>query len=284
MDSEKDKKVDIIILNYNGKHDTLECLRSLKGVNYSGYRITVVDNGSADGSADAIAKEYPDANLIRSKENLRFGGGNNLAMKKSLEEGFEYVLLLNNDTVVESDFLSQLVKMAESDDSIGMTGPKMYYYDHHTVIWFAGGYVNMNIARMRHYGIGEIESGKHGKVKEVNFLNGACLLIKRKVLEDIGLFDEDFYLYGEDVDLNLRASKAGYKLMYQPRARIFHKVSRSSPPVKKLFYRYDSWVRLIRKHTPVYFRPLQYAYLIGEFIPLVFGFLRRQLRFSRSDA
>ena len=221
-------------------------------------------------------------NLIRSDENLRFGGGNNLALKRTLAEGFDYALLMNNDTVVESDFLTQLVNLAEADDKIGMTGPKMYYYKPDNVIWFAGGKVNMTFARMRHYGIGEVEKGQHGKIREVNFLNGACVLIKRKLLEDIGLFDEDFFLYGEDLDLCLRAYKKGYKLMYQPRARIYHKVSRSSSPLKKLVYRYQSWLRLMRKHTPFYVRPLQYANLIGEFIPLVIGYLLRKIRFHKS--
>lgn len=277
----KQKRVDIIILNYNGRDDTIECLESLREIDYQAHRITLIDNGSIDGTAEAVAELFPQVNLIRSEENLRFAGGNNLAFEKTLEEGFDYALMLNNDTVVESDFLTEMVETAESNPEIGLVGAKMYYYDHPNVIWFAGGRANIFLARMRHIGIGETDRGQYEEPKEMDFLNGACLLVRCEVLKDIGLLDEDFFLYGEDFDLCLRAVKKGYKLYYQPRARIRHKVSRSTPHLKKLLYRYQSWIRLIRKHTPFYWWPLQYANLVCEFIPLVTGFIYRKIRFSR---
>lgn len=274
--------VDIIILNYNGKEDTLECLESLQYLDYDNVRLTLVDNGSSDGTVDAVAAKYPEVNLIKSPENLRFAGGNNLALQNTIDENFDYALLLNNDTTVKSDFLNKLVEAAESDPAIGLAAGKMYYYDHPNTIWFAGGKSNVHFAFMRHIGIGKEDDGSFDDIREVTFLNGACLLIKCDALKRIGLLDEEFFLYGEDLDFGIRAQKAGFKLHYQPDSIIWHKISKSTPPVKKLMYRYKSWVLLIRKHTSIYWRPLQYGNLFLEFIPLVIGFCLRKLRFRKT--
>jgi GT2 family glycosyltransferase len=276
-------KVDIIILNYNGKEDTLECLRSLQALEYDNVRLTLVDNGSSDGSAIAVEENFPEVNLIKSRENLRFAGGNNLALKKSIDEDFDYALLLNNDTTVKQDFLSKLVETAEPDPDIGLTAGKMYYYDFPDTLWFAGGKANVKFAYMRHFGIGKKDDGTFDNACTVSFLNGACLLIKIDVLKQIGLLDEDFFLYGEDLDFCIRAQKAGFKLYYQPDSVIWHKVSKSTPPIKKLIYRYKSWILLIRKHTHFCWRPFQYGNLIIEFIPLVIGYCFRKLRFIKTN-
>lgn len=273
-------RVDIIILTWNGLEDTVECLESLRSIDYPQYRITLVDNASTDGTRETVRERFPDVNYIYSDTNLRFAGGNNLALRRTLDEGFDFALLLNNDTVVEPAFLSRMVETALSDPAVGMVGAKIHYYDYPDTIWFAGGRVNMKIARMRHRGIGKIDDGRFDEPCESNFLNGACLLIRCGLLRKIGLLDETFFLYGEDLDLCLRAMEAGYKLYYQPQARIKHKVSRSSPPVKKLQYRYQSWLLLVKKHTPIYWRPLQYLNLMGEFIPLVIGFISRKMKFA----
>ncbi len=272
-------KVDIVILTYNGRQDTIECLKSLRKLDYSEYRITVVDNGSSDGAADEVAEKFPEVNLIRSPENLRFAGGNNLALKRTLEEDFEYALLLNNDTILEPDFLTHLVDTAESNPNIGLVAPKMRYFDPPDTIWFGGGRMKVRLARMRHIGIGKKDDGSYDAPGEMSFLNGACLLVKCEVFRKIGLLDEGFFLYGEDQDLCIRAVQAGYKLYYQPKAVIHHKVSRSTPTYRKLQYRYQSWFRLIKKHTSILWRPLQYGNLILEFIPLTVGFFLRKLKF-----
>ena len=273
-------KVDIVILTYNGLNDTSECLDSLRSLDYPSYRITVVDNNSQDGSRDILPARFPQVNYIYSDTNLRFAGGNNLALRKTLQENFQYALLLNNDTVVEPDFLSKMVELAEAKAEIGMVGAKMYYYHHPDIIWFAGGKADMRIARMRHLGIGKADQGQFDQIRPVDFLNGACVLIRCEILREIGLFDESFYLYGEDLDLCLRATKAGYQLYFQPAARIKHKVSRSTPPARKLIYRYQSWMKLIKKHTKIYWRPLQYTNLFLEFIPLTIAFILRKVKFT----
>lgn len=272
-------RVDIIILTYNGRVDTLECLESLKRIDYEEYRVTVVDNGSSDGAAEVVAEKFPEIDLIRLERNLRFAGGNNLALRRTIEEEFDYALLLNNDTVVEPDFLRRLVELAESNPGAGLAAPKMRYFEPSDTIWFAGGKMNVRLARMRHIGIGKKDLGQFEAPAEMTFLSGACLLIKRGVLLNIGLLDEDFFLYGEDQDYCFRALNAGWRLLYQPQAVIYHKVSRSTPTCKKLIFRYRSWLLLMKKHTSVFWRPLQFANLILEFIPLMMGFLLRKIRF-----
>ena len=275
-------KVEIIILNYNGRDDTIECLESLDRITYENFHITIIDNGSADNLGPVVREKFSGVRYIYSPENLRFAGGNNLALRKALEESCDYVLLLNNDTVAEPDFLDKLVETGESSGEIGLVGAKMYYYDPPNVIWFAGGKMDVRFAYMRHLGIGQKDDGSLDTPQEMTFLNGACLLIKSEVLRKAGLLDEDYFLYGEDQDYCLRAQRAGFRLYYQPAARIRHKVSRSTPAFRKLIFRYRSWFTLIRKHTPLYWRPLQYGNLIAEFIPLAIGYLKRKAVFRDS--
>ncbi|MBC8278926.1 MAG: glycosyltransferase family 2 protein [FCB group bacterium] len=276
-------KVKIVILNYNGRDDTLECLESLEKVSYENFHTTIIDNGSTDNLGPAIREKFPQVQYLYSPANLRFAGGNNLALRNALEEGYDYVLLLNNDTVVEPDFLTKMVETGDSSAEIGLVGAKMFYYDPPDVIWFAGGVMDVRFAYMRHLGIGQKDDGSFDTPQEMTFLNGACLLIKSAVLRQVGLLDEDYFLYGEDQDYCIRAQRTGYKLFYQPAARIRHKVSRSTPAFRKLIFRYRSWFTLIRKHTPFYWRPVQYGHLIAEFIPLVFGYLKRKAVFKDSQ-
>lgn len=274
-------RVEIIILNYNGREDTRECLHSLESLDYPNYHITIIDNGSQDGLGELVKRDFPQVRYIYSPVNLRFAGGNNLAIKQAMAEGFDYVLLLNNDTVVDRSFLKFLVEAIQASGEFGLGAPKMYYFNPTDVIWFAGGMIDIKRAYLRHFGIGQKDDGQFDKVKEVSFLNGACLLIKAEVVAKIGMLDEDYFLYGEDVDFCLRARKAGYRLVYEPRAKIWHKISRSTPQLRKLVYRYKSWFTLMRKHSPIYWRPVQIANLLFEFIPLVVTFLKRKAKFAR---
>ncbi len=264
-------KTAIIIVNWNRKDDTLECLASLQRILYPNSRIILVDNGSTDGSADAVAERFPDVHLIRSQTNLRFAGGNNLGLREVLRADDDYALLLNNDTIVAPDFLDRLVEAAEEDEHIGMAGPKILYYDRREVIWFAGGVIRPAWGYVRHFGLRCVDDGRFDRRREVSFLTGCCLLIRRRVLEDIGLLDEGFYLYSEDADYCLRARKAGYRLIYQPEARVYHKVSRSAggaySPAKWL-RRYQSLLRLVLKHGSPVTLPLFILNLAWELISL----------------
>lgn len=277
-DDGKRPSVNIIVLNFNRRDDTLECLQSLQNLDYSNFKVTLVDNGSSDGTVNAVESRFPHVRIIALPENLRFAGGNNAALKKTMEEDFDYALLLNNDTVVDNGFLYEMIAIAEYSPHIGLVCPKIYYFNPPDVIWFAGGKINLNLAYARHIGIGRIDRGQFDEPREVGWLSGACLLIKREVLDKVGLLDEGFFLYTEDVDYSLRVKKAGYSLCYAPKARVWHKVTRSTSTWRKHILRVKGWLRLLGKHSPGYLRPLQWSFLAAEIIPLALGFVLRKAR------
>ena len=267
-----DPSVSIIILNWNGWSDTIECLESIYQLNYSNYRVIVVDNNSSDDSVQKINDyamgklevksnffkynptnkpikiisdgEYSELEknstinkqliLIKNDDNYGFAKGNNIGIDFALKNlNPTYILLLNNDTVVDKDFLKILVQEGENDPAIGLLGPKMYYYDNPNVIWCIGGKIDWKLARGLHVGINETDTGQYDEKMNFDYINGSAILIKRRVLDEIGLLDEKFFLYFEETDLALRASKKGYNSTYIPNAKIWHKVSKSGGGIKK---------------------------------------------------
>ena len=217
--------VEIIILNWNGKDDTLECLRSLSKITYKNKIITVVDNASTDGSIKAIEEEFPKLNMIENDRNLRYAGGNNIAIRNGLKGEASLFLILNNDTIVKENFLDFLVKAAESDQNIGIVVPKIYYHEEMGKIWYAGGFVNFVTGNIYHRGLRKTDGEGFDESGEVDYATGCCMLIKREVFENIGLLDERYFIYGEDVDFSFRTQKAGYKVMFEPQSFIWHKVT-----------------------------------------------------------
>src|SRR3989338_7606720 len=189
----KHPKIAIVILNWNGKTDTKECLNSLKNITYPNYEIILVDNGSVDGSVEMLEKEHPEIMLIKNKENLGFTGGNNVGIKKALEHNADYVLLLNNDTIVEPDFLGTMVGVAEQDASIGIIGPKIYYYSLPYVIWSAGGKYISFLGKARTNGINQTDGPEYNVQKKVSWVTGCAMMIKREVFEKIGLLKEQYF-------------------------------------------------------------------------------------------
>lgn len=220
--------VYIVVLTWNGKTDTIECLNSLKKIDYPNYKILVVDNASEDGTSEIVRSEFPEIELIINKENLRFAGGNNVGIYYSLQRKSDYILLLNNDTIVDRSFLSQLIESAETNPKIGIVGPKIYFYSEPKRIWYAGGKIEWWKGWISHVGIREIDNGKYETVRETDFITGCCMLIKREVVESIGKLDERYYIYGEDVDYCIRAKAVGYNILFQPKAIIWHKLSVST--------------------------------------------------------
>jgi len=220
--------VYIIVLNWNGKDDTLECLRSLQNIDYKNYKILVVDNASEDGSVGAIQSEFPNIEILVNANNLRFAGGNNVGIKYGLQHDADYILLLNNDTAVDGRFLSSLIHCINETKDAGIAGAKIFYFFDKRRIWYAGGNLNFATGSFKHRGIRQRESELYNAVEEVDYITGCCMLIKREVIERVGMLDESYFIYGEDADYCLRAKNAGYKLMYIPSAIVYHKVSVSS--------------------------------------------------------
>ncbi len=230
------KTVFIIILHWNGTRDTLECLESLSQLQTTNYKLQtiVVDNGSkeefrVEGKGERVE-------IIRNKENLGFAGGNNVGINYALRNGAEYVIILNNDTVVDKNLVNELVKVAESDKKIGMVAPKIYFapsFEFHKdrykkedlgkVIWYAGGIVDWENVVGRHRGVDDVDGGQYEKEEETDFASGCCMMIKRSVFERIGMLDNKYFLYYEDSDFSLRAKKAGFKIVFNPRAVLWHK-------------------------------------------------------------
>ncbi len=223
-------KVFIIIINFNGWKDTQECLASLDKVNYDNFEIVLVDNASKERPQEADLKEFPNLKILYqfNKENLGFAGGNNQGIKIALSKGADYILLLNNDTVVASDFLSELVKEGEEDSKNGILGPLIYFYDRKDVIWSAGGRINKRFYRGELIGYQEEDKNQYQATEQVDYISGTCLLIKREVIEKIGLLSEDYFLYYEDTDWCQRAKLAGWRCLFVPSSKIYHKISSST--------------------------------------------------------
>jgi GT2 family glycosyltransferase len=220
--------VFIVIVNWNGRDITRDCLQSLSRISYENVRTIVVDNGSVDGSVESIREQFPNATLLEMNANLRFAGGTNAGIRHGLEHGAELFLLLNNDTTVDPGFLSAMVDRMTSSVTIGMVAPKIYYHSEPNRIWFAGGALSMWTGTMRHIGIREIDRGHHDTAQEIEYATGCCILARREVVQKIGLLDESYSMYTEDADWSMRARRAGYTIMYEPKARVWHKLSVSA--------------------------------------------------------
>ena len=231
-------KVYIIIINWNGLTDTLECLESVFGLDYPVFQVIVVDNGSSDSSVEKIRMRYPHVILIESDKNLGFTGGNNLGMRHALEHNADYVWLLNNDTVVESNALTRLVDDAETSDDIAAASPVINCYLDKKRKQFAGSYVNWANLQIlypdRMYKAGD-DYRYHGP--DV-CLWGTALLIKRKTLEKIGLLDDRYFAYWEDTEYSLRVIKNGLRNVISYDSIIYHKspIDSSSLPKGKHYY------------------------------------------------
>ena len=224
--------VYIIVLNYNRKDDTLDCLDSLYKMDFPNFRVVMVDNGSKDGTALAVMESYPHAHVIENRRNLMFSEGNNVGIRAALAEGADYVMLLNNDTVVAPDMLSKMVGAMKAHPEAGMAGPMIYYYPPKDgapeLIWYAGGIVKLWQGLTAHRGIRERDTGQYNEVEYTDYVTGCALLATRECLEKVGLLDPSYYIYAEDADLTMRACLAGFKLLFVPNAKMWHKVSSST--------------------------------------------------------
>ncbi len=246
-------KVIITILNFNKCMDTIECIDSLEKINYPNYEIVLVDNGSKDNSAELFKAKYssnPKITLLINNNNLGFTGGNNLAIRHFIKGGVDYFLLLNNDTVVEPGFLTQLVNVAEADDKIGIVGPKIYKFGSNDILFCAGTKTIPFFGQPFLRGNGKKDDGRYDKVKAVDYISGTALLIKKNVIERIGLLDEKFFAYFEDWDWCIRARKHGFKCVYVPDAILWHKGSSTIGFKSPLYYYYMTRNRILfaRKH------------------------------------
>lgn len=223
-------RVSIVVLSYNGRSLTLDCIRSLLATTYHPQRIIVVDNASSDGSVSAIheafAQEIAHGNIdvIVNSANLGFAAGNNIGIERAMRLGTDAVLLLNNDTIVAPDLLERLVETLYSQPQAGIVGPMIYYFDPADRIWFAGTEVLLYRGLSRHRGIRQKDTGQFS-LSECDAVTGCAMFIRAEVIRTIGLLDTRYPLYSEDTDYCMRARQAGYRMYLQPSAKVWHKIS-----------------------------------------------------------
>lgn len=246
-------------MNWNGNTDTRECLMSLENLKSqtSDFNIILVDNASQDNSVKDVQKEFPTVDIIRNNENLGFTGGNNIGIKRALDQGADLVWLLNNDTTIDKIALQALVGSFD-DVRVGIAGSKIYFSpgrefhknrykksEQGNVLWYAGGVIDWQNMYASHRGTDEIDNGQYDIAEETPFVTGCSMMVKREVFEKVGLLDEKFFAYLEDLDFCLRAKQAGYKLIYVPRSIIWHKNAGSSGVGSQLHQYYMTRNRLL---------------------------------------
>lgn len=235
------KKVFISILHFNTKKETDECLRSLEKVDKKNIELitVLIDNASKEKYILPSGLKN-NIHLIRNDTNLGFAGGHNAGIKYSLDQGADFVLILNNDILVEPAFIQELLNPF-SESLVGVTVPKIYFtkgYEFHSgrykdsekgsVIWYAGGIIDWKNVISSHRGVDEIDRGQYNAQEPTEFATGACMMVRRDVFEKVGIFDERYFLYYEDGDLNMRIKNAGFKVIYVPRSIIWHNNAGSS--------------------------------------------------------
>ncbi len=260
MKSKKSRlSVYVIIVNWNGKKDTEICLSSLRRIDKqrADVHVVVVDNGSSDDSIVSIQQKFPEVTVLPTGENLGFTGGNNVGIDYALKQNADFIWLLNNDTIVDGHVLSVLD--AFDDHHVGICGSKIYFAHGHEfhhdrykdsdrgrVIWYAGGLVDWANMYASHRGVDEVDSGQYDTREPTPFITGCSMMIRRDVLEKIGVLDDRYYLYYEDLDFCLRAKEAGFSLWYVPTSLLWHvNAGSSSRPGNQLQEYYQTRNRLL---------------------------------------
>ena len=212
-------EVSIVVLNWNGKKFLKNCLDSLAQLTYSRVEIIVVDNNSKDGSQEFVRTNYQNAILIENKENYGFAKGNNIGFEASTGD---YVLILNNDTIVTPNFLEPLIKDFEDDPEIACLQPQIRLFENKQLLDGVGAFLTLT-GFLYHFGyLKDRMLSKYNKKIKIFSAKGACMLLRRKAIEKVGLFDEDFFIFFEETDLCFRLWLAGYSVVYEPESVIYH--------------------------------------------------------------
>jgi GT2 family glycosyltransferase len=275
-------KVAVIILNFNNWQDTINCIKSLGNIDYPNYDIILVDNGSTDNSIEKINFFYPQINLIETNKNLGFGGGCNAGIKKALKSDYEYIWLLNNDTIADRQSLKELIKVAQSNSKIGLVSSVLYEFENPSNIQvFGGGYVNCFLGFSMIY-----KKPTEAKGKNI-YLTAASLLLNKKALESVGLFDENsFFMYWEDVDLSFRMIQKGWQLEIADKSKVLHKGSATMGKnnILKIVYYNTSAVRFFKKNCSYYVIPIIFGTLLRFVKKLITGKIKEAIAVLKGAA
>jgi GT2 family glycosyltransferase len=230
------KKVSIVIVNYGNPKDTLDLLDSLVHVSYPRLEVIVIDNGAKSDRTDLYQARLKKVEVYNLPKNLGFAGGVNSGINKALGD---YILLLNNDTVVEPGFIEPMVDVLDHYKEVGMVSPKILFFNPSNILQYAGAKsISTWFGRGKKIGFGKIDGPNYDESGETGLCNGACLMIRKEVVEDVGLLSEDYFMYYEEHDFCFRAKRYGWKCYYVARSRIYHKQSMSigkDNPIKNYY-------------------------------------------------
>jgi GT2 family glycosyltransferase len=231
--------VTTVILNWNGLADTRECLSSLRSADYPSNRIVLVDNGSREDEASPLDAEFGDfIDIIRLPENRGFAGGANVGIIRALDRGSDYILLLNNDTVVDPTFLTGLIDGVRDLTDLAAANPKTFFYGEPRTLYSTGGSVSLWRGVAKQVGRGNEDVGQYDRRARRDYADGMCMLIPASVFRKVGLLDEEYFAYWEETDWCLRAREAGLRCYYIPNSRVWHKAARSQSPDTNFHYLY----------------------------------------------
>jgi GT2 family glycosyltransferase len=242
-------KLVAVVLNWNGGEDTLAALESLNGV-----ETICVDNGSEDGSPDAVAERFPQVELIRTGVNLGFAGGNNVGIRRAVARGADWVLLLNNDAVADAELPAALTAAAEARPDAGVLACKVFFAEPPDVLMYAGGRVNLRLGYWgRQDGFGERDDGRFDSLRDVDRATGAAMAVSRAAIERAGLLDESLFAYAEDTEWCLRIREAGFAVVFVPDAKVWHVGSASTGGLSSptsIYYDTRNMIAVAERHDP----------------------------------
>lgn len=246
----------VIVLSWNGREDTLRCLESLGAIEHSDLGIVCVDNASTDGSAQAVRERFPQVVLIEAGANLGYSGGNNLGLRHALDHGARWIVLVNNDATVAPDVIDGFEQAARTIPDAGMLAGKVYFAERPQTIWFAGQRVSELLGYSgRPRGYGRADAPRYRRVGPTDRATGALVAVSREMIEAVGLLDDALFAYVEDVDWSLRARSAGFKVVFAPGARAWHRVSASTggeaASTQSLYYSVRNTVTVLERHRPL---------------------------------
>lgn len=276
------RSVNLFVLNWNGRDLTLDCLSSLEKITYPNVKVYVIDNGSSDNSVTAIRNQFPDYEIIELPENYGFARGNNAGFEL-VKQKADYTIFLNNDTIVDPNFVEPLINAMESNSTVKQSTPKIFYADNLDYIWFGGGKVSLWAGWIRHLGIRQKDSMQFSFDRNVDYATGCCVCMRTVDFESIGMFDESFLMYGEDVDLSLRFRKQGGQILFVPESKIWHKVSSSIGTqfsIRKWKRKNIGKMKLVTKHVhpaqlPIVMPLAILVSILELFITIILGFGRK---------
>lgn len=238
-----------VILNTNRRDDTLACLEALHQSTYKRHTIIVLDNASTDGSVEAIAAAFPQVEIIHLKENKGYAGNNNVGIAAAIAQGADWVYVLNEDTLQTPDCLDHLLAVGESDPNIGIVGPMVYHADNPDVIQSAGGWIDHHW-QAGHKGQNDPDQGQFAEPHPVAWVSGCAIMVRREVIEQLGMLDEHFFYYWEETEWCVRTKRAGWKIMHVPQARLWHKGVQIDyrPGPNVAYYNTRNYLLMLHKH------------------------------------